>query len=55
MNNANDLEVLNRLIGGIQPGLTIDAQSNGVEPFDINKFEARLRKEFGKILTIKTK
>ena len=55
MNNPNDFEILNCLISGIQAGLSIEVQHNGVEPFDMNKFEARLKKEFGKLLTIKTK
>ena len=55
INNNNDILALNEVLSGIREGLKIELKCNGVEPFDKNKFESRLKQEFGKLLTIKTK
>ena len=53
MNNNNDLSVLNDLITQIQNGLKIALNCSGKDPFDVFKFESKLKNEFGKLLTIK--
>ena len=53
MNNNNDLSVLNDLITQIQNGLKIALNCSGKDPFDMFKFESKLKNEFGKLLTIK--
>jgi len=53
INNKGDLDVLQEILSTLQEGLKIKVSCNGKEPLDIYKFEARLKEEFGKILTIK--
>lgn len=53
INNRNDLETLQGLIDVIRSGLKLEINCSGKEPFDVYKFEEKLKKEFGKILTIK--
>ena len=53
INNRNDLDTLQGLVDTIKSGLKLEIDCSGKEPFDVYKFEERLRKEFGKILTIK--
>ena len=55
INNKTDLTVLNELVDGIKSGIKIELECNGVEPFDMFKFETKLKNEFGKLLTIKSK
>lgn len=53
INNINDIGVLNDALKELKSGLSIDLKCSGKEELDIFKFEERLKKEFGKILTIK--
>lgn len=53
INNKSDIEVLSTTLLSIQSGLSLSLVCNGKEPFDVFKFESRLKQEFGKILTIK--
>lgn len=55
INNKDDLQLLNDTLAGIDPSLGIKVNCSGKEPFDMFKFEGKLREEFGKLLTIKTK
>lgn len=53
INNNTDIGVLVDALSNIQSGAKIKLMCNGKEPFDVYKFESRLKEEFGKILTIK--
>ena len=53
INNKSDIDVLSSTISAIQSGLEIKLICNGKEPFDVFKFESRLKEEFGRLLTIK--
>ena len=53
INNKTDIEILCSTVSSIQDGTQIELKCNGKEQFDMYKFESRLKKEFGKILTIK--
>jgi hypothetical protein len=53
INNKSDIEVLVTTLATIQNGARLSLMCSGKEPFDVYKFESRLKEEFGKILTIK--
>lgn len=53
INNANDISILDGILGGIQEGLKVELVCTGKEPVDVFKLESRLKAEFGKLLTIK--
>ena len=55
INNKNDLGLLKETLQLIDKSLDVSVLCNGKEPFDMFKFESRLKQEFGKILTIKYK
>ena len=53
INNQNDLIKLKETLNIIDASLNISVNCDGKEPFDMYKFESRLKEEFGKLLTIK--
>jgi hypothetical protein len=53
LNNANDLSVLKDSLVAIDGSLGVEVKCDGKDPFDVYKFESRLKEEFGKLLTIK--
>ncbi len=53
MNNARDIAVLDGLLSEIESGLKVELSTTGRQEFDKNKFIDYLKKEFGKIVTIK--
>lgn len=55
INNKSDIAVVNEILGTLQEGVTVSLSCTGKEPFDMFKFESRLEKEFGKLVTIKRK
>lgn len=55
INNVSDLSLLQETLSMVDSKLSIKVLCDGKEPFDMFKFESRLKEEFGKLLTIKTK
>ena len=53
INNQGDLEQLKECLNDIESGLNVKVVFNGKEAFSIEKFESKLKDEFGKLLTIK--
>lgn len=53
MNNKPDLETILQELSTIQSGLQVELKCVEKVKFDMYQFEERLKKEFGKILTIK--
>lgn len=53
MNNRNDIDTINQELSSIDSAYTIDIRCEEQKKFDMYQFEEKLRKEFGKILTIK--
>lgn len=53
LNNKNDIDIINRELIAIDPSYVIEIKCEEQKKFDMYQFEERLRKEFGKILTIK--
>lgn len=53
INNQKDKDILNETLKAIDDTLSVEIKCDGKEPFDVYKFENKLKEEFGKILTIK--
>lgn len=53
MNNKTDLESISNELSTIQSGLQLELKCVEKVKFDMFQFEERLKREFGKILTIK--
>ena len=53
MNNKTDIDTINGDLSNIEEGIKIEFKLVEKIKFDMFKFEERLKKEFGKILTIK--
>ena len=53
INNQNDINMLKQVVKSIDGTIDVDLNCNGKEPFDLFKFESKLKQEFGKLLTIK--
>lgn len=53
LNNKEDIANINKLLGEIEEGLSVELKTSGEKTFDEYKFEEYLKAEFGKIVTIK--
>ena len=53
MNNKTDFDTLDGELKKIDGNLSLDLKCEGKKVFDMYQFEEFLKKEFGKILTIK--
>lgn len=53
INNNHDIANIEAELDSIESGLKVKFECDGVEEFDVFKFEERLKAEFGRILTIK--
>ena len=53
INTPHDIANIEAELNNIQAGMKVQFECDGVEAFDMFKFEERLKEEFGRILTIK--
>ena len=53
INNQNDISMLKGIVTTMDATLDVALSCIGKEPFEMFKFESRLKQEFGKLLTIK--
>ena len=53
MNNKADVDIINQELAGIETGVVCEFQFSEQKKFDKFQFEEFLKKEFGRILTIK--
>ena len=53
VNNKNDIEILNSMVKEIEDGAFVSLKFDKDKVFDLYQFKERLKKDFGRILTIK--